>query len=108
MCFTALGADHVIANMFYIPLGIWLGDSKKLTVGTYIGKSMVPAGLGNIFGGGLFVGVLYWYIYLTGEEQSLTDARDVESGDGEGDLVGSSAVEGKLGRAALRERVSPA
>jgi hypothetical protein len=108
MCFTAIGADHVIANMFYIPLGIWLDDSKKLTVGTYIGKSMAAAGLGNIFGGGFFVGTLYWYIYLTGEELSHLESGHVENGNGDGDVVSSSAVDSKMGRAALRERVSPA
>ena len=28
---------------------------------------MIPTTLGNIIGGGLFVGVAYWYLYLTGE-----------------------------------------
>jgi formate/nitrite transporter len=68
MAFTALGGDHVVANMFYIPLGIFLGAPVELTVGKYIWKSMIPAALGNIIGGGLFVGVLYWYLYLTGDE----------------------------------------
>lgn len=29
---------------------------------------MIPTGLGNIVGGGLFVGTAYWYLYLTGED----------------------------------------
>ena len=28
---------------------------------------MIPTALGNIIGGGLFVGGMYWYLYLTGE-----------------------------------------
>lgn len=28
---------------------------------------MIPTTLGNIVGGGLFVGTAYWYLYLTGE-----------------------------------------
>jgi len=28
---------------------------------------MIPTLLGNIVGGGLFVGTAYWYLYLTGE-----------------------------------------
>lgn len=28
---------------------------------------MIPTTLGNIIGGGLFVGAAYWYLYLTGE-----------------------------------------
>lgn len=35
--FTHLGLDHVIANMFYIPMGIFLG-TKDLTVSIYIVK----------------------------------------------------------------------
>jgi formate/nitrite transporter FocA (FNT family) len=35
--FVALGFDHVIANMFIIPMGIWLG-TPDLTVGLYIWK----------------------------------------------------------------------
>jgi formate/nitrite transporter FocA (FNT family) len=67
MTFTAIGGEHVVANMFYIPLGIFLG-APKVSVGKYIWKSMLPSALGNIVGGGLFVGTLYWYIHLTGEE----------------------------------------
>ncbi|KAF2673237.1 Formate/nitrite transporter, partial [Microthyrium microscopicum] len=68
-CFAALGLDHVIANMFYIPLGIWVG--APISVGYYIWKSMIPALLGNIVGGGLFVGTAYWYLYICGEEQDI-------------------------------------
>jgi formate/nitrite transporter FocA (FNT family) len=67
MTFTAIGGEHVVANMFYIPLGIFLG-APKVTVGMYIWKSMLPSALGNVLGGGLFVGTLYWYLYLTSEE----------------------------------------
>lgn len=58
-----LGFDHVVANMFYIPLGIFVG-TPGLSVGHYVAYSMIPALLGNIVGGGLFVGVVYWYLYL--------------------------------------------
>jgi formate/nitrite transporter FocA (FNT family) len=47
--------------MFYIPLGIFVG-TPGLSVGHYIAYSMIPALLGNIVGGGLFVGVVYWYL----------------------------------------------
>lgn len=51
------------ANM--APRGIWCG--APFGVGYYIWKSMIPTALGNIVGGGLFVGTAYWYLYLTGE-----------------------------------------
>ncbi|GAB7355382.1 hypothetical protein MBLNU459_g5903t1 [Dothideomycetes sp. NU459] len=63
--FVALALDHVVANMFFIPLGIWCG--ADISVGYYIWKSMIPTALGNMVGGGLFVGTAYWYLYLTGE-----------------------------------------
>lgn len=59
--FVALGFDHVVANMYFIPTGIWYG-TPGLSVGYYIWKSMIPALIGNIVGGGFFVGVVYWYL----------------------------------------------
>ena len=61
----ALGLDHVIANMIFIPIAIWLGH-PDITTGFYIWKSMIPTLLGNMIGGGIFVGAIYWYLYLTG------------------------------------------
>lgn len=46
-------------------MAIFVG-SPNITVGYYIWKSMIPTALGNIVGGGLFVGTAYWYLYLTG------------------------------------------
>jgi Formate/nitrite transporter len=63
--FVALGTDHVVANMIFIPLAIFYG-CPNLSVSYYIWKSMIPTALGNIVGGGLFVGAVYWYLYLTG------------------------------------------
>ncbi len=64
--FVALGLDHVIANMYFIPVAIFYGH-PDIGVGLYIWKSMIPTALGNVIGGGLFVGGMYWYLYLTGE-----------------------------------------
>lgn len=59
--FVALGLDHVVANMYFIPMAIFLG-SPTITVGYYIWKSMIPALLGNIVGGGVFVAAVHWYL----------------------------------------------
>ncbi|KAF2088942.1 formate/nitrate family transporter [Saccharata proteae CBS 121410] len=83
--FVSLGLDHVVANMFFIPMGIWVGN-PDISVGLYIWKGIIPAGLGNILGGGLFVGGYYWYMYLWQQEQPLVDGvaypehADVEKG----------------------------
>ncbi|KAK4696677.1 hypothetical protein P7C71_g1286, partial [Lecanoromycetidae sp. Uapishka_2] len=66
--FVALGLDHVIANMYFIPVAIFYGH-PDIGVGLYIWKSMIPTTLGNLIGGGLFVGGVYWYLYLTGTGQ---------------------------------------
>jgi len=71
MCFVGLGTDHVIANMYFIPLAIFLGAPEPLTVRYYIWKSMIPSFLGNAIGGGLFTGVVYWYLFLAGTEVEI-------------------------------------
>lgn len=40
--FVSLGLDHVVANMFIIPMGIFLG-TPDLTVGLYIWKGRVSS-----------------------------------------------------------------
>lgn len=52
-------------------MAIYLGH-PKITVGYYIWKSMIPAALGNIVGGGLFVAVVYWYLFLVGDSNPIT------------------------------------
>ena len=37
MAFVSLGLDHVVANMFFIPLGIW-AHTPQLSAGLYIWK----------------------------------------------------------------------
>ncbi|KAF5603821.1 formate transport [Fusarium subglutinans] len=70
--FVVLGLEHVVANMFYMSLAIWL-KTPDLTVGLYIWKGMIPATIGNIIGGGMFVGVYYWYMYLFDEDPVKVD-----------------------------------
>ncbi|KIJ18921.1 hypothetical protein PAXINDRAFT_161263 [Paxillus involutus ATCC 200175] len=59
--FVACGYDHVIANMFSLPLGIML--HANLTTAVYIKKSLIASLIGNIIGG-LFVGLPAVYFYL--------------------------------------------
>jgi formate/nitrite transporter len=70
--FISLGFDHVVANMFFVPMAIWHG-APEITVGMYIWKGILPALLGNIIGGALFVGGYYWYQYLQGQSMILID-----------------------------------
>jgi hypothetical protein len=54
MTFVFLGFEHVVVNMFYIPMGIING--ADVSVGRYIGHSMIPSLIGNIIGG-LLLGI---------------------------------------------------
>lgn len=81
--FITSGFEHSVANMYYIPAGIlaksnslWtqaafsLGVTPEkldgLTWGSFFVKNLLPVTLGNIVGGGLFVGVAYWLCYAGG------------------------------------------
>ncbi|KAL2009220.1 hypothetical protein VTN00DRAFT_7414 [Thermoascus crustaceus] len=70
--FVSLGLDHVVANMCFIPLGIFQG-TPGLSVGMYVWKGIIPAGLGNIVGGALFCGGYYWFMYLNGADPIAID-----------------------------------
>jgi formate/nitrite transporter len=78
--FITSGFEHSVANMYYIPAGIlakanadyvqlaqMLGMSpdalKSLTWGGFAVNNLIPVTLGNIVGGGIFVGMAYWFAY---------------------------------------------
>ena len=67
MAFVAIGFEHSVANMFFIPVGIFLG---KVTWYQCIVNNLIPVTIGNIIGGAIFVGVLYWYTYLRGQDSN--------------------------------------
>lgn len=60
MAFVALGFEHAIANMFFIPLGMMQG--AEISVGQLFCSNLIPATLGNIVGGALFVGIVHYYL----------------------------------------------
>ena len=62
MIFVTLGYEHSIANMFFIPAAIYSG--ADITWLQFLTDNLIAATLGNIVGGAVFVGCLYWYIYM--------------------------------------------
>ncbi|MFP4421116.1 MAG: formate/nitrite family transporter [Desulfococcaceae bacterium] len=74
MGFVAIGFEHSVANMYFIPVGIFLSnwgglapaglDLSTLHWGTFLWNNLVPVTLGNIVGGVVFVGLSYWSAYL--------------------------------------------
>lgn len=61
--FVALGYEHSIANMFFIPAGMLEG--ADVSVAGMMGN-LIPVTLGNIAGGMLLVGTLYHYLHREG------------------------------------------
>lgn len=74
MAFVALGFEHCIANMYFIPMGLFLKgtqaatasglDLTNLNIYGLLVKNLIPVTIGNIIGGAFFVAFLYWFIYV--------------------------------------------
>jgi formate/nitrite transporter FocA (FNT family) len=75
--FAFLSFDHVVANMFNVPLAI-MHNTPGLTVGLYIWKGMIPATLGNIVGGAVFAGGYLWWFYIVGQPPMKIDGTGYE------------------------------
>jgi formate/nitrite transporter len=65
--FVALGFEHSVANMYLIPVAM-LAGAENVSLAGFIGN-LIPVTLGNIVGGGVFVALVYWLIYLYGQGQ---------------------------------------
>ncbi|KAF7984231.1 hypothetical protein HWV62_16042 [Athelia sp. TMB] len=75
--FVSCGFDHIVANMFFVPLGILF--HADLTVAAYIRKSFIAAFLGNTVGA-LFVALPAVYFYLG--DRGAGGLEGVEEGEG--------------------------
>ncbi len=78
--FVAAGFEHSIANMYFIPIGLFIkagapaafwtavgktaADYPGLTWSNFIFNNLVPVTLGNLIGGVVLVGAVYWFVYL--------------------------------------------
>lgn len=72
--FVTCGFEHSVANMFFIPCGIFAKYMRGIEVEglnwlTFLYKNLLPVTLGNIIGGGVFVGGGYWLIYLSHHDE---------------------------------------
>ena len=64
--FVAAGFEHSVANMYFVPLGLFLGGaevSPELSWASFLWKNLLPVTLGNLVGGAVMVGLVYWVIY---------------------------------------------
>jgi formate transporter FocA len=78
--FVASGFEHSVANMYFVPMGLfiktfapgefWLelnrsaAEFPELTWENFLWNNLVPVTLGNVVGGAVMVGAMYWFIYL--------------------------------------------
>lgn len=78
--FVAAGFEHSIANMYFIPIGLFIknwapdefwtsigqtpADFGAITWSNFLVGNLLPVTIGNIIGGALMVGLVYWFIYL--------------------------------------------
>ena len=66
MAFVAMGFDHVVANMFFLPAALF-ADVPGLNWGDVL-NNWLWAFLGNFAGAGIFVATSYWFLYLRDTE----------------------------------------
>jgi formate transporter len=80
--FVALGCEHSVANMYFLPLAVLLRDHAPsgfwsdadvaatdfphVTWADAIVHNLLPVTIGNLFGGSVMVALLYWAVYLRG------------------------------------------
>ena len=75
--FVASGFEHSVANMYFIPFGLFLRndeslpasagsalDRSDLTWGAFLADNLLPVTVGNVIGGTVMVAALYWFVYL--------------------------------------------
>jgi formate/nitrite transporter len=78
--FVAAGFEHSIANMYFIPVALFVkylgtpafftainktpADFAHMTWGNFFLVNLLPVTIGNIIGGAAMVGLVYWFIYL--------------------------------------------
>jgi formate/nitrite transporter len=81
--FVAMGFEHSIANMYFVPLGILLSDKTAVLEAAglastsvadldwphFLFNNLLPVTAGNIVGGSVLVGLVYWFIYRRGSRR---------------------------------------
>ena len=77
MAFVAMGFDHVVANMFFLPASIFAGV-PEIGWNEAVGNWLL-AGAGNLVGAVVFVATSYWYLFL--KDQPDPDAAPKESAE---------------------------
>ncbi len=78
--FVAAGFEHSVANMYFIPVALFIkymgassfftaiqktaADFPHVTWANFFVANLLPVTIGNIIGGAGMVGLVYWFVYL--------------------------------------------
>jgi formate transporter len=78
--FVASGFEHCIANIYFIPIGLFIKQGAPRSFWAAIGKTpadfptltwqnffvgnLLPVTIGNVIGGAIMVAAVYWFVYL--------------------------------------------
>jgi formate transporter len=78
--FVAAGFEHSVANMYFIPKGLLIksyapdsfwesigkssNDYSDLTWQNFLINNLLPVTIGNLIGGAVLVGLVYWFVFL--------------------------------------------
>lgn len=89
--FVAAGFEHSVANMYFIPISLLVkagapaefwgqigktaADYSSLTWQGFLINNLIPVTLGNIIGGTILVGVIYWQIYSRQRQNASKNAQ---------------------------------
>lgn len=74
--FVAAGFEHSVANMYFIPFALLVardagfGADPGLGWGAFLADNLLPVTIGNVLGGAVMVGAVYWFVYLRGERRA--------------------------------------
>ena len=104
--FVAAGFEHSIANMYFIPVALFVkhsGDTAffaaihrtpesfpHLTWENFVWANLVPVTIGNIIGGAVMVGLMYWFVYL----RPATSTAAIPSPDSDDTALQTSSARG--------------
>ena len=80
--FVAAGFEHSVANMYFISMGLFVKADDAFVAATpglppldgltwkaFLVDNLVPVTIGNVVGGALMVGAIYWFVYLRAERE---------------------------------------
>ena len=82
--FVAAGFEHSIANMYFIPYGLFIQafdpdfvaavadkvpGMEKLTWSAFFLNNLIPVTIGNIIGGAVLVAAIYWSVFLRNKDK---------------------------------------